>query len=147
VLTAALFCAQAQVITTIAGTDFTFPTTPLLAVNAPTGAITSVVVDSSGIVYVADVGNNLVFRLDRSGLLTTVAGNGTYGFAGDGGLATSAALASVRGVAVDALGNLFIADIGNNRVRKVDLAGVISTVAGNGAAGYSGDGGPATNAS
>jgi hypothetical protein len=80
------------------------------------------------------------------GTISTVAGNGTAGFSGDGGPATSAQLDSPGGVAVDGAGNLFIADTYNSRVRKVSAAGVITTVAGNGTAGFSGDGGPPTSA-
>ena len=78
-------------------------------------------------------------------LITTVAGNGTSGYAGDGGPATSAGLYAPQALALDTLGNLYIAD--NNRIRKVARNGIITTVAGNGIAGYSGDGGAATSAS
>ena len=81
------------------------------------------------------------------GIITTVAGSGQMGFSGDGGPATAASLSYPLGVAVDAAGNLYIADHGNNRIRKVSPSGTISTVAGNGAGGFSGDGGPATAAS
>ena len=78
-----------------------------------------------------------------TGVITTVAGNGIWGYAGDGGLATSAELSDPSGVAVDAAGDLFIADSGNDRIREVNHAtGVITTIAGNGSFGYSGDGGP-----
>jgi streptogramin lyase len=83
-----------------------------------------------------------------TGIITTVAGNGVQGFSGDGGPATSASLRSPEGVAVDGSGNVFIADTGNQRIRRVDAAtGIITTVAGNGVQGFSGDGGPATSAS
>ena len=80
-------------------------------------------------------------------MITTVAGNGSGGYSGDGGPATAAELDDPAGVAVDSAGDLFIADTGNNAIREVNLStGVITTVAGNGTAGYSGDGGPATAA-
>ena len=79
-------------------------------------------------------------------IVTTIAGNGISGFSGDGGSATSAELLAPSSVAVDPLGNVYIADSRNNRIRKVSPNGIITTVAGNGAAGYSGDGGPATSA-
>jgi hypothetical protein len=81
-----------------------------------------------------------------NGIIATVAGNGTIGYSGDGGAATNAEFNSPCGVAVDTAGNLFIADTVNNRVRKVGTNGIITTVAGNGTNGYSGDEGAATNA-
>jgi len=80
-----------------------------------------------------------------SGTITTIAGNGNFSFSGDGGAATNAGLAPPHGIAVDSAGNLFIADYGNHRVRKVSTSGTITTIAGNGSPGVSGDGGPATN--
>jgi sugar lactone lactonase YvrE len=103
-------------------------------------------VDTSGNVYVADPIQNRVRKISTTGIITTVAGTGTLGFSGDGGLATSAQLSSPASVAVDAAGALYIADRGNFRVRKISTSGVITTVAGTGSAGYSGDGGPATAA-
>ena len=90
---------------------------------------------------------NQVFKVDASGRLTVVAGTGEDGFSGDGGPATAATLSSPSALAVDPGGGLYIADEGNGRVRKVDPAGVITTVAGNGVVGFDGDGGPATRAS
>jgi uncharacterized protein (TIGR03437 family) len=102
-------------------------------------------VDAAGNVFIAD-GHNIVLRMDaKTGVLAVLAGNGTVGYTGDGGPATSAELNGPWGVAVDAAGNLYIADVSNNCVRKVSN-GVITTVAGNGTAGYTGDGGPATSA-
>ncbi len=101
--------------------------------------------DSAGNVYVSDLNGSAIYKLDKSGVLTTVAG-GTFGFSGDGGPATKAALYFPSGVAVDSAGNIYFADKGNNRVRKVDTKGVITTFAGTGTAGYSGDGGLATGA-
>jgi sugar lactone lactonase YvrE len=105
-----------------------------------------VAVDSSGNLYIADTGNQRIRMVNPAGVISTVAGNGTAGYSGDGGPATSAMLDDAFGIAVDGSGNLYIADYNNGRVRKVTPDGVISTVAGNGTAGYSGDGGPATSA-
>ena len=80
-------------------------------------------------------------------IITTVAGNGTGGFSGDGGPATSAMLNDIDGMAADGLGNLYIVDSSNGRIRRVDKAtGIITTVAGNGSTGYAGDGGSALDA-
>ena len=102
--------------------------------------------DAVGNVYVADSGNNRVQRVDTSGTITTLAGTGAWGYSGDGGPATEAQLNYPYGLALDAVGNVYIADASNNRVRKVDLSGTITTVAGTGHSGYSGDGGLATEA-
>jgi sugar lactone lactonase YvrE len=111
--------------------------------NYPIG----VVVDASGNLYIADMQNNRVRKISTTGIITTVAGIGTAGHAGDGGQATSAKLYYPTGLAFDATGNLYIADYYNNRVRKVTTTGIITTVAGYTVdGGYSGDGGPATAA-
>ena len=100
-----------------------------------------VAVDSSGNLYIADTGNNRIRKINTSGIITTVAGTGAPGILGDDGPATSAELKSPGGVAVDASGNLFIADTGNNRIRKVNSAGIITRVAGSQTiGGYGGDG-------
>ena len=101
---------------------------------------------TAGNLYIADTWNSRIRKVDTGGTLSTYAGNGTAWW-GDGGPATSALLYSPWGVAVDGGGNVYIGDSLNNRVRKVSTDGVISTVAGTGAARYSGDGGPATEAS
>ncbi len=107
----------------------------------------AVAVDHSGNLYIADTYNYVIRKVTPDGTITTVAGTGNFGYTGDGGQATSATLDVCYGVAVDAAGNIYIADTGNNAIRKVTVAtGVISTVAGNGAAGYYGDAGPATSA-
>src|SRR5207302_10129660 len=105
-------------------------------------------VDRFGNIFIADSGNQRIREVvAATGNIQTVAGTGTYGFNGDGGLATNAELAQPTGVYVDSSGNIFIADSGNQRIRKVDAAtGNIQTVAGNGTFGFSGDGGPATSA-
>jgi uncharacterized protein (TIGR03437 family) len=108
--------------------------------NQPWG----VAVDAAGNVYIADTVNNRIRKV-ANGVISTVAGNGTLGYSGDDGPATSAQLSWPEGVAVDSAGNLYVADQNNNRIRKVSN-GVITTVAGNGMPGYSGDNGPATSA-
>jgi uncharacterized protein (TIGR03437 family) len=110
--------------------------------NLPFG----VALDPSGNLYIAEFGNNRIRKVDANGNISTIAGNGVSGYSGDSGQATGAQLSGPRGVAVDSAGNVYIADTANNRVRKVDPNGVITTVAGTGAAGVSGDGGLAVNA-
>ena len=119
------------------------------ATSASLSSPSGVAVDASGNLFIAEFGNRRVRRVDgATGFITTVAGDGAFGFSGDGGPATSASLNSPRGVTVDASGNLFIADTFNNRIRRVDAAiGIVTTVAGTGVEGFSGDGGPATSAS
>jgi YVTN family beta-propeller protein len=102
--------------------------------------------DKAGNLYFTDIGNNVVRKVDGAGIITTIAGNGVAGFSGDGGPATQANLNLPRGIAVDGSGNVYIGDSVNKRVRKVDRRGIITTFAGNGLNGTSGDGGPATNA-
>jgi hypothetical protein len=97
--------------------------------------------------YIADFDNNRIRKISSDGTISTVAGNGTGGFSGDGGPATAAQLNGPTGVAIDSSGNFYIADSNNCRIRKVTkTAGTISTIAGNGIEGFSGDGGPATAA-
>jgi uncharacterized protein (TIGR03437 family) len=104
-----------------------------------------VVADAAGDFYIADYGNNRVRKVSQTGTISTVAGNGTAGFSGDGGPATSSALRGPAAVAIDMAGNLYIADTLNNRIRKM-TNGTITTIAGTGTAGFSGDGGPALSA-
>ncbi|HTQ51918.1 MAG TPA: hypothetical protein VMJ12_14505, partial [Candidatus Acidoferrales bacterium] len=117
------------------------------ATNASLSYPSAVAVDADGNLLIADTGNQRIRQVDTNGLITTVAGNGNQGYSGDGGAATNASLNQPNSVVVDAFGNLFIADAANGRIREVDAAGLITTVAGNGTSGYSGDGGAATNAS
>jgi uncharacterized protein (TIGR03437 family) len=135
-----------QTITSIAGTDWVFPSGELAATDAPLGYAFGVATDSAGNFYVADSDNNIVVRISSNGRLTVVAGNGRRGFSGDGGPATGASLSSPSGIAIDSAGNVYIADTRNDCVRKVTVDGIISRVAGTGRTGYSGDGGPATSA-
>ena len=119
------------------------------ATQACLNAPEALAVDAAGNLYIADNWNNRVRRVAPDGTITTVAGNGTQGFCSDGGPATRACLSSLTSplaLAVDAAGNLYIGDAGNNRVRRVAPDGTITTVAGNGTQGFCGDGGPATRA-
>lgn len=104
-------------------------------------------VDLAGNLVIADTSNHRIRRMDAAGSITTIAGDGTPDFSGDGGPAISASLSSPSGMAIDGGGNLIIADSGNHRIRRVDAAGSIATIAGDGTRGFSGDGGPATGAS
>jgi trimeric autotransporter adhesin len=116
------------------------------ATAAQLGSPVALVVDSAGVLYFADSFSDRVRKVTPAGVISTVAGNGTRGFSGDGGPATAARLAGPTGVAFDAAGNLYIADTANQRIRKITSDGVISTVAGNGIQGFGGDGGPAATA-
>ena len=139
---------SAMVITTIAGTgtagstgDGGSATSALL--NAPFG----IALDSNGDnVYIAEYGNQKIRMISSAGIITTIAGTGTAGSTGDGGPATSALLSSPRGVSVDSNGNVLIADTANNKIRKISTSGIITTIAGTGTAGSTGDGGRATSA-
>ncbi len=99
--------------------------------------------DKEGNLFIADVNNHVVRKVSPSGIISTVAGDGTFGYSGDGGPATSAKLWDPTNVAIDSIGNLYILEYANSVVRKVDKQGIISTIAGIGTRGYSGDGGPA----
>jgi uncharacterized protein (TIGR03437 family) len=110
--------------------------------NTPLG----IAMDGGGNLYVADCHNQRIRKISSGGTITTVAGNGSMGYAGDGGPALGAKLACPHGVAVDPAGNIYIGDTENNRVRKVTPGGVISTIAGTGTQGFTGDGRPAAGA-
>jgi DNA-binding beta-propeller fold protein YncE len=134
-------------ITTVAGTGATgFAGDGGPALAAQFDGPRAVAGDTAGNLYVADDNNHRVRRIDPSGMITTVAGTGTGGFAGDGGPAAGAQLDHPRGVAVDGRGAVFVADSMNHRIRMIDPEGRISTVAGCGRQGFGGDGGPATTA-
>jgi uncharacterized protein (TIGR03437 family) len=139
----------AGLLTRIAGS---FPDHPI-AYSGDGGPATEAVLSPSGVavsnpgdIFIADTGYSRIRRVSPGGIITTVAGNGTRGFSGDGGPATDAQLNGSLGVALDGAGNLFVLDGNNNRIRKVSPSGIITTVAGNGSRGFSGDGGPATDA-
>ncbi|MBX2907573.1 MAG: T9SS type A sorting domain-containing protein [Taibaiella sp.] len=116
------------------------------ATAAGTGLITCIAFDTAGNAYLGGGILDNVRKVDPSGIISVFAGTGVNGFSGDGGPATNAQLNTVLAIATDYFGNLYIADGANQRIRKVDPSGIITTVAGNGTIGYSGDGGPATAA-
>lgn len=116
------------------------------AVAAQLVGPTRVFIDSFDNVYIADAFNHRVRKVNGAGVITTVVGNGTAGSDGDGGPAVMASINGPHGIAIDAAGNLYIAELRGFRVRKVSQDGVIKTVAGTGQSGFSGDGGPATSA-
>ena len=110
-------------------------------------AISGLTTDAADNLYISDYGCNVIRKVNSSnGIVTTIAGNGTRGYSGDGGPATQAQLAYPCKVAVDAAGNVYIPDAQNHRIRKVSPAGIFTTIAGTGTQGFSGDGGPAVNA-
>jgi uncharacterized protein (TIGR03437 family) len=117
------------------------------ATSATLGNPSELAFDATGNLYIGDAGDNVVRKVDTKGIITTVAGNNVlYQFSGDGGPATSAGFESIGGVAVNASGNLFVADLNDDRIREVLANATIVTVAGNGNYIYQGDGGLATNA-
>ncbi len=154
-LLTAAFCGSASVyaqttstINTVAGNGITgFSGDGGPATAAEFNQATRVVLDASGNQYICDVANNRIRKVDGStGIITTIAGTGTMGFSGDGGPAISAELGNPDGIALDPAGNIYIADQNNHRIRMINTSGNISTIAGNGTVGYTGDGGPATAA-
>ncbi len=152
---------QTGIITTIAGNgQFGFGTDGVPAINTSLSEPADVFVVGSGTpagplrhhpyggtIYISDTLNHRIRKVDTKGTISTIAGNETEGFSGDGDAATHASLHSPGGIYVDKSGNLYISDTLNHRIRKVDTKGTISTIAGNGTEGFSGDGGPATLAS
>jgi uncharacterized protein (TIGR03437 family) len=131
-------------ISTVAGSSSIGDGGPATA--AQIGNIQGVAMDRLGNIFLSDTDRNLVRKIDAKGLITTIAGVGVAGFSGDGGPAASAALNLPYGLAADLSGNVYIADLGNQRVRRVAPDGSISTVAGTGVKGSLGDGGSASSA-
>jgi uncharacterized protein (TIGR03437 family) len=145
--------AQPGVISTVVGSGsgtYSGDGGPALKAGVPSP--TGLAMDTSGNLYILETGNARVRKVSANGTITAYAGTGTSGFTGDGGAATSAQLFPGHGIAVDGAGNLYIADLYNNRIRKVDASGIITTFAGSGTGnalgqgGFSGDGGQATAA-
>src|ERR1035438_3278834 len=114
-----------QVITTVAGANWSFPQGVLPAISAPDSGLPYVAIDTARNIYIADSDSNQVMQVSPTGTLVVVAGNGTKGYSGDNGLAINAALSYITGLAADASGNLYIADGDYNVIRKVSK-GVIT---------------------
>jgi uncharacterized protein YjdB len=146
------FCAKAQTIqtiTTVAGMytgGYSGDGGPATAAHFL--ASYYCLVDVSGNLFISDANNNRIRKVNTAGIVTTYAGNGTGGYLGDGGPAIAAEIYTTGwgSIALDAAGNLYISEFLNNRIRKVSISGIITTIAGNGTSGYSGDGGAATSA-
>ena len=141
------FEVVAQIINTYAGigtAGFSGDGGPASAAqfNRPTG----ICFDPIGNMYVSDLNNNRVRKINTSGIISTIAGNGTSRYIGDSGPATAASFTGPAGLAIDRTGNLYVMDADSPAIRKISASGIITTVAGNGLQGYSGDGGPATAA-
>jgi trimeric autotransporter adhesin len=147
------FGTNAQTITRFAGYDTTsaggyggdgaMATATTCKMNQPM----SLAHDGSGNTYIAEGNGSRVRVVTSAGIILTLCGDGSYAYAGDGGVATASKVSGPHGLAVNGAGDLYVADMGNNRIRKIDhTTGVITTVAGNGASTYAGDGGPASAA-
>lgn len=135
------------IITTVAGTGTAgYNGDGILASTARLNSPGGVVVDSIGNIYIGDATNNRIRKINTSGIISTFAGTGVSGSLGDGGLATAAQFYAPGKMGFDKFGNLYVADNGNRKVRKITVAGIITTVAGTGMGGSTGDGGPATSA-
>jgi sugar lactone lactonase YvrE len=116
------------------------------AINAQLDKPRHLTFDNIGNLYFVEQGSHILRKIDLNGIISTVAGNGTLGYSGDGGLAVNAQLNSPRGICIDINGNIYIGDTGNNVIRKINTSGVINTIVGTGLAGFFGDGGLAINA-
>ncbi len=139
--------SQAQTISTIVGNGSgAFSGDGGAATAARINVSWGIVADAAGNIFIGDGNNNRIRKVNPSGIITTYAGTGSATYGGDGGAATAAQLNFPSGVALDTSGNLYISDANNHRVRKINTSGVITTFAGTGTSGFSGDGGPATAA-
>ncbi len=142
-----LYRANSQKISTFAGNGAAgYNGDNIQATAASLNGSYQIIFDRNDNLLIADYANHRVRKITPAGKITTIAGNGLGGYTGDGGLATHASMYYPEGLALDSVGNLFIADNGNSVIRKVDTFGIITTIAGNGFLGFSGDGGPARNA-
>jgi NHL repeat-containing protein len=136
--------AQAQIITTVCGSGTGGLGDGGQATNAQLMNPAGIAFDAVGNLYIADESNPRIRKINTAGIISTIAGNGTVGYSGDGGAATLAEFTDPTGLVFDNAGNLYIADQYNYCVRKINTNGIISTIAGTGVEGYSGDGGQAT---
>ncbi len=137
--------ANSQIINTIAGTGtwgYSGDGGPAISAQISASWIAA---DGLGNLYISDYGYSRIRKIDGSGTITTIAGNGIVGFSGDGGPASAAVLNGPRCIAADAFGNVYFVD-GYTRIRKISVSGTINTICGNGSMGFSGDGGPAVSA-
>ena len=129
------------IISTIGGTGIAaFGGDGGLATSAKIQYPVGVALDDTGNIYVADYGNNRIRKINTSGIISTIAGSAVYGFSGDGGPSNLSKLYYPIGITVDAVNNIYIADLNNNRIRMINTAGIINTIAGNGTAAFAGDG-------
>ncbi len=139
--------ANAQIISTYAGNGTAgYSGDGSAATAASLDGPGGIAFDGSGNIFVSDYNNHTIRKISPSGIITTIAGNGFSGFSGDGGPATNAQLSNPAKIALDSIGNLYVADFSNNRIRRISVSGIITTVAGNGVGGYNGDGIAATSA-
>jgi uncharacterized protein (TIGR03437 family) len=147
-----LFCAivaPSQTISTVAGSSLTpgFSGDNGAATSADLNVPVAVATDAAGNIYIGDQYNYRIRKVDTNGTITTIAGTGVNGFFGDNGPALQAEFGAISGVFVDVSGNIIVSDVGNQRIRRIDTNGIVTTVAGTGGTGgYGGDGGPATSA-
>jgi sugar lactone lactonase YvrE len=138
---------EAQIITTVVGTSIGgYTGDGGQATSAELHHPTKAIFDAFGNMYISDYGNNRLRKVNTAGVINTIAGTGTAGYSGDGGQATAAEINQPDDLTFDTYGNLYFVDIANNRIRKVNTAGIITTIAGNGIQSFSGDGGYATAA-
>ncbi len=136
---------NAQIINTIAGTGIlSYSGDGGAAIVANLNVPQGLAIDTLGNIYVCDILNHRIRKINELGVISTFAGTGSMGFSGDGGPATAAQLNTPYNITLDRYGNVYVADGDNNRIRKINCSGIISTIAGNGSSGYSGDGGAAT---
>lgn len=135
------------IVVTYAGTGFLYFNGDGIPATSADLEVAYLAVDPAGNVYISDYDNSRIRKINTAGIITTIAGTGTSGYTGDGGLATAAEVEAPRTIATDAMGNVYFFEAELYTIRKIDALGIITTIAGNGVIGYSGDGGPATVAS